>query len=96
MKIKAIVKRPGESGKVKRISNTKKAMQKLCGGYTDNMDFADGCVIVFRRTCENSGLPFNIRIDGKVLYGVVVICGMENGEFTDVSEILANNLDFEE
>ena len=96
MKIKAIVKKPFESGKVRRISNTKKGLQKICGGYFDTMDFADGCVVVFRRTCENSGLPFNIRLDGRLLCGTIVICGIENGEFTDVSPILANNLEVEE
>ena len=96
MKIRAIVKKPGCGCIVRKISSTKKAMQKLCGGYFDTMDFADGCVIVFRRTCENSGLPFNIRLEGRLLCGTFVICGMENGEFVDVSPLLANRLDEEE
>lgn len=62
MKIRAIVKKPGGGCIVRKISNTKKGMQKLCGGYFNIMDFADGCVVVFRRTCENSGLPFRFAL----------------------------------
>ena len=70
MKIRAIVKKPGCSCIVRKISNTKKGMQKLCGGYFDTMDFADGCVIVFGGPAKTADCPLIFGSRGSCFAGL--------------------------
>ena len=96
MKIRAIVKKPGKAGVVKKVSGTVKQMERLCGGEIRWTDFADGSVIFYNAAREKSGKMFNVRIDEKALYGTVVIAGFDGMDFTDVSPILAANLEEKE
>lgn len=95
MKIKAVVKKPGEACRVKQISNTLESLQKLVGGYIQTVHWVDGMVIICNEEGKLQNLPFNIRLRDDVIVGTLVIVGTDGEEFTDVPDELIERLDYE-
>lgn len=86
MKIKAVVKNPGEACRVKQISNTLKSLQKLVGGPIQMVPWVDGMVIICNEEGNLQNLPVNIRLRNYIFVGVLVIVGTDGDEFTDVPD----------
>lgn len=94
MKIKAVVKKPGEACRVKQISNTLESLQKLVGGYIQTVHWVDGMVIICNEEGKLQNLPFNIRLRDDIIVGTLVIVGTDGEEFTDVPDELLERLDY--
>ena len=94
MYIKAIIKKPGEACRVKRISNTLKSLQKLVGGFIQTVPWVDGMVVICNEEGKLRNLPFNIRLRDDIIVGTLVIVGTDGEEFTDVTDELLERLDY--
>lgn len=83
-KIKVIVKRPDEPvGHIEEIDNTLETLQKTVGGYIETMTL-DDTVIIMNEEGMIRGLPENFRILSSIIYGTVIVAGVNGDEFGDV------------
>lgn len=81
--IKVIVKRPGEKyGHIAYIDNKLKAFQHLVGGYIETIS-VDDLVIVCNEEGKLRSLMPNLIVNGDMVVGTIVVCGVDAGEFTD-------------
>lgn len=84
-KIKVIIKRPDEEyGHVTGISYTLENLQKTVGGYIETLTMPGYTLIVNEEGIIN-GLPFNCRVAGFMLFGTIIVVGVQGDEFADVS-----------
>ena len=82
--MKVIIKEPGEPiGHFAEIDNTLEAMQEIVGGYIETITFP-GFVIVCNEEGKLRGLPENFKLTNDTVVGMVIVCGTEDDEFTDV------------
>jgi hypothetical protein len=90
--IKAIIKKPGESCRIKEISNTLKSFQRIVGGRIQVVPWFDNMAIICNEEGKVNNLPFNIRINGDIICGTVIIAGIEGEIFTDLPEYILDRL----
>ena len=87
--MKAIKKLPFDpfapAGRIIDIDNTLKALQQAVGGHIETVTLRsrrDVCVL-----CDGEGLihnlPYNCRVDGIDLIGIILAVGVDGDEFTD-------------
>ena len=86
MKIKAIVKRPGELyGRVTWVSNTLESLQRQVQGYIETVTFPDLRIVII---CNEEGvikeLPVNCSVHGELFFGNIVVLGVQGDEFASV------------
>ena len=83
MKIKVIIKQPGQKPYVTHISNRLENLQKTVGGYIETVNVA-GIVII----CDEEGRikrqPFNCKIGRTSFVGPVIFAGIEDEKFSSI------------
>lgn len=93
MKIKVIIKRPGEKPHSTWISNTLENLQKTVDGRIETVTIGTGanvdpCFETFVIICNEEGcyygLPYNCTICRTDFVGTIVVAGVNEDEFADI------------
>ena len=68
------------------VENTLSALQEAVDGYIETVTMADDFVVICNEEGCIQSLPYNCTLLGDIdLYGTILIAGMKDDEFTDVS-----------
>lgn len=78
-------KEPGKDPVLTDIDNTLEAFQKNVGGYIETVTLTEELVIVCNEEGRIQSLPYNCTVMNADFYGTILIAGMKDDEFTDVS-----------
>lgn len=84
MKIKCIIKNPGEAPKMAEIENMLKSFQSAVGGYIETFTILEDMVIICNEEGRLKNLPYNCKICGVDFVGPIIFCGVEGENFSDV------------
>lgn len=81
----ALVKEPRKKAELRNIGNDLKTLQELVGGRIECVALRDGGILI----CDEEGLvkgnvPFNMRVEGRMIFGTFVIVGQDGETFGDV------------
>lgn len=69
------------------VENELEALQALVGGYIEAITLSRNLVLLCDEEGRIKGLPYNTRILGEELVGPLVVCGTDEGEFTDAPSV---------
>lgn len=86
-KIKVIIKRPDELiGHVCWISDSLENLQKTVGGYIETLTILRNpdVIIIMNEDGKMMNLPYNFKIPGDQIFGVIIVCGRDGENFADV------------
>lgn len=83
MKIKVIIKQPGQKPYVTHVSNSLENLQKTVGGYIETVNVA-GIVIICDEEGRIKDLPFNCNIGMTSFVGPVIFAGIKGDEFASL------------
>ena len=75
--ISVIIKEPGKAPKHVRIKNSLKSQQEQVGGYVETFYPEAGGIMVVNEEGAINGMAKNCRIDGVMIYGVIVWAGQD-------------------
>lgn len=79
-------KEPGKDPVLTAVENTLSALQEAVDGYIEAVTMADDFVVICNEEGCIQSLPYNCTLLGDIdLYGTILIAGMKDDEFTDVS-----------
>ena len=79
-------KEPGKDPVLTAVENTLSALQEAVDGYIETVTMADEFVVICNEEGCIQSLPYNCTLLGDIdLYGTILIAGMKDDEFTDVS-----------
>lgn len=79
-------KEPGKDPVLTAVENTLSALQEAVDGYIETVTMADDFVVICNEEGCLQSLPYNCTLLGDIdLYGTILIAGMKDDEFTDVS-----------
>lgn len=79
-------KEPGKDPVLTAVENTLSALQEAVDGYIETVTMADDFVVICNEKGCIQSLPYNCTLLGDIdLYGTILIAGMKDDEFTDVS-----------
>ena len=79
-------KEPGKDPVLTAVENTLSALQEAVDGYIETVTMADDFVVICNEEGSIQSLPYNCTLLGDIdLYGTILIAGMKDDEFTDVS-----------
>ena len=79
-------KEPGKDPVLTAVENTLSALQEAVDGYIETVTMADDFVVICNEEGCIQSLPYNCTLLGDIdLYGTILIAGMKDDEFTDVS-----------
>ena len=79
-------KEPGKDPVLTAVENTLSALQAAVDGYIETVTMADDFVVICNEEGCIQSLPYNCTLLGDIdLYGTILIAGMKDDEFTDVS-----------
>ena len=79
-------KEPGKDPVLTAVENTLSALQEAVDGYIETVTMADDFVVICNEEGCIQSLPYNCTLVGDIdLYGTILIAGMKDDEFTDVS-----------
>ena len=81
--MRAVVKRPGEPGKVINIDNDLKALREYVGGYIETFTFSTNACVICNEEGRIIDLPYNVTFLGHRFCGPILIVGVKGEEFTD-------------
>jgi len=84
IKIKVIIKRPGEKPYVTNISDTLKNLQRTVGGYIETVTLADNLVLICNEEGRIRKLPYNCNIMGSDFFGTLIFAGIDGENFGDI------------
>lgn len=85
MKIKAIIKRPDEEfGHMTNISERLENLQNTVGGYIECVSPDPRIVIICNEEGKLIGLEPNMKIQGDILCGTIIVVGVSGEDFADV------------
>lgn len=84
-KIMVLVKEPRRKAELREIDNRLRTLQEIVGGYIETVALSDGGILI----CDEEGLvkgtvPFNMRVEGHMIFGTFIVCGSDGEAFTDV------------
>lgn len=80
-----IIKRPFEPiGRIRDIDNTLEALQKAVGGYIEVVPIGDGIVMICNENGKFNNSHRNFKIPHDIVFGTVIVVGVDGEEFTDV------------
>ena len=83
-------KEPGKEPVLTAVENTLSALQEAVDGYIETVTMADDFVVICNEEGCIQSLPYNCTLLGDIdLYGTILIAGMKDDEFTDVSIMAA-------
>lgn len=79
-------KEPRKDPVLTAVENTLSALQEAVDGYIETVTMADDFVVICNEEGCIQSLPYNCTLLGDIdLYGTILIAGMKDDEFTDVS-----------
>ena len=79
-------KEPGKDPVLTAVENTLSALQEAVDGYIETVTMADDFVVICNEEGCIQSLPYNCTLLGDIdLYGTILIAGMKDDKFTDVS-----------
>ena len=81
--IKAFVKHPNRDPYLTPLSAELEAMQKLVGGYLEEIKIASDLVILCDEEGKLKGKPYNCTFMSKNLVGTLVFVGVKDNEWAD-------------
>lgn len=85
MKIKVIIKRPGEKPHSTWISNTLENLQKTVEGYIETFTITNPKMVLI---CNEEGriqnLPYNCTVGPSSFVGTLVFAGIDGDQFADI------------
>lgn len=84
IKIKVIIKRPGEKPYVTNISDTLKNLQRTVDGYIETVTLADNLVLICNEEGRIRNLPYNCEIMGADFFGTLIFAGIDGENFGDI------------
>ena len=85
MKIRVIIKRPDEEfGHIAYIMNTLESLQAKVGGFIEVVRLTPKVAIICNEEGKLRGMDPNMRIDGTLLVGTIVIAGIDGEEFGSI------------
>ena len=85
MKIRVIIKRPDEEfGHIAYIMNTLESLQAKVGGFIEVVRLTPKVAIICNEEGKLRGMDPNMRIDGEMFVGPIVIAGIDGDEFGSV------------
>lgn len=84
MKIKVIIKQPGQKPYVTHISNSLENLQKTVGGYIEMVNLGPGAVLLCDEDGRRKNLPYSCNIGKLSFVGPVIFAGIEDGEFSSI------------
>lgn len=84
MKIKVIIKQPGQKPYVTHISNSLENLQKTVGGYIEAVNMGPSCVVICNEEGRIKELPFNCNIVGTSFVGPIVFAGVKGEEISSI------------
>lgn len=79
--ISVIIKEPNKKPKRKTIKNTLADFQKVVGGQIEAVYIAENIVMVVNEEGIPLALPYNCTMCGHVIYGTLVLAGVEGEDF---------------
>ena len=84
MKIKVLIKEPGEQLRASEVENTLEALQSVVGGYIETVTVATDLVIICNEEGILKGLPFNCEVLNHGFVGTILFAGAAGDEFADI------------
>ena len=68
------------------VENTLACLQGQVGGYIETVRFSPSVVIICDEEGKLKGKPYNFRLNGDDIVGVVLVAGVRGEEFCDLGE----------
>lgn len=90
--IKIYVKEPGEPAVLRTVPNTLEALQKLVGGYIEDVTVATDLVVICNDGGRLLGMPYNCKFCGYSFVGTVLFVGVDGEDFTDCPDLFTELL----
>ena len=85
MKIKVIIKRPGEKPYSTWISNSLEKLQRTVGGYIETFTISNPKMVLI---CNEEGriqnLSYNCKVGPSSFVGTIVFAGIDGDQFADI------------
>jgi len=86
-RIKALVKEPGQSWRLREIDNTLEAFQQIVGGYIEQITLDDNVILIVNEEGKLRGLAPNFMIPGDMVVGTAIMTYSKSDEFEDIPNI---------
>lgn len=77
---------PGEMLKIIDVPNELEALQKEVDGYIECVSFDEDAMIICNEEGAINGMEFNICYKEHVIFGPVLVAGVDGEEFCDIPE----------
>ena len=90
--MKVIRKKPGEAPEICEVENTLEALQKEVGGYIQAVQFSTDCAIICNEEGKLIRLRPNLAFCGDVLFGTILVVGVDGEEFCSLDQTVAETL----
>ena len=87
--MRVLIKEPGGVWEVAEVENTLDALQKAVGGYIETLTICtepDPLVLIMDEEGRLNDKPYNMTIGDVSLFGMLLLCGKDRDEFTDVPD----------
>ena len=85
--MRAIQKLPGKPAEVVELDNTLPALQKAVGGRIESVSICQDAAFLVNEEGILLGLPLNVTVCGLKLFGPLLVVGVREDEFTDLSPV---------
>lgn len=82
--IKVAIKRPNEDPYVVPVSAELDAMQKLVGGYLQEVKICNDLIVLCDEEGKLKGQPYNCCLCGLTFVGTLVFAGVKNNDWADL------------
>lgn len=77
---------PGKRLKIIDVPNELEALQKEVDGYIECVSFDEDAVIICNEEGAINGMEFNVYFNGHMLFGPLLVAGVDGEEFCDIPE----------
>jgi len=83
--IKVIIKRPGEAAFEATIANELETLQRWVGGYIEAcmLSTSPRVALICNEEGRIVGLTPNVRMNGEIFVGTILLAGVKGDEFAD-------------
>ena len=90
--MKVVRKKPGMPPEIVYVDNTLEALQKEVGGYIQAVPFSTDCAIICNEEGKLIPLRPNLAFCGDVLFGTILVVGVDGEEFCSLDQTAAEIL----
>ena len=84
--MRVIRKRPGQVPQIVDVENTLESLQFEVDGWIETVTFAEDACVICNEEGRIQGLPFNLELMGILIFGTILIVGVDGENFTDLSD----------